>query len=106
MANYKRRKCRYNGKAIHSSATTKRKHFGLKPYKISFGDYSHEGNDHPYWGIYGGPSSWSVPRWHDILHHSRRRRAAEDRCIARFIGGGDPEDLSWPLSKKPKIYYW
>ena len=106
MAHYKRGKCRYLGKTNKPSETSKRKHFGLRPIKINWRDYSWRGNDVPDWGIYGGPSSWSVPRWHDILHHTRRRRAAEKRCAVRLMQGKDPEDLAWPLSRKPTIYYW
>lgn len=106
MAHYKRGKCRYSGKTKKPAEATKRKHFGLQPVKIRVGDYSYKGNDWPDWGIYGGPSSWSVPRWHDILHHVRPRRAAELRCRALFLKGKDPEELTWPLYKKPHKYYW
>jgi hypothetical protein len=106
MANYKRGKCRYCGKTSKPSGTTKRKKFKLKPYRINVRDYSYIGPDRPYWGIYGGPRSWSVPRWHDILEHNRKRRAAENTVRAKLRRGDDPENLAWPLSRKPHVYYW
>jgi hypothetical protein len=46
------------------------------------------------------------PRWHDILFHTRPRRAGE-KCLERkVLCGADPENLNWPLEKKPHRFYW
>jgi len=51
-------------------------------------------------------SKSGYPHWHDILFHTRPRRMAEKRCLNALRQGVDPEDLAWPLSKKPHEYYW
>lgn len=47
------------------------------------------------------------PRWWDIVFHTRptRRRAG---MVTRnvLLGKVDAEDASWPMSKKPHVYYW
>ena len=48
------------------------------------------------------------PRWWDIIHHRRPRRATE-RAIERKIIAGliDPDAVAWPLgNSKPLVYYW
>ena len=48
------------------------------------------------------------PRWWDIIHHTRRRRAAEHTIERKIIAGlVDPDGVAWPLgNSKPHEYYW
>jgi hypothetical protein len=108
MANYKRGKCRYQGKAARSgltASTTFRKKVGLKPAKVPH--WRDRAPEVDYWPGYWG-SVWlgSWPRWHDIIFHSRPRRRAERRFEHAVLRGADADDLAWPLSKRPHEYYW
>jgi len=50
-------------------------------------------------------SNW--PRWWDIIHHTKPRRRAESKALrAVFREQVDPDNVAWPLDKKPHIYYW
>ena len=111
MANYKRGKCRYQGKTAHYSETSRRAQLGLKPValpkrwwaglvfldriQIDWGDRSR-----------GLKHNRGYPRWHDIVFHTRPRRGAEKRLETKILRGADPESLNWPLEKKPHKYYW
>jgi hypothetical protein len=120
MANYKRGKCRYNGKCRRSSQSFIRKRLGLKVKTLTFeeaiGDakypsaeyferrlayYQHR--DWPEWYKWHG----SMPRHWNLQHHTRPRRVRE-RVMQDKVRTGwvDAEEAIWPLSKKPHIYYW
>jgi hypothetical protein len=113
MANFKRHKCRYLGKNRHSSETFYRKRLGLRPYTLP--DYPAWGTPEYYARLHARDTLWppqfrrmgNWPRSWDILHHSRPRRAKE-KAFARAIvkGAKDPDNVCWPLAKKPHIYYW
>lgn len=117
MAHYKRGKCRYQGRTRVNSETFYRKRVGLVPVKITKEHLSLSRSEWrklwlPPHGNSGtrisGPFSMmnGEPRWHDIIHHSRPRRAQEKR-IARGIVTGRllAEEALWPLSRRPHIYY-
>ena len=46
------------------------------------------------------------PAWRDILHHSRPRRRGDKRCGKAVLDGADPDNIVWPLLRKPHQYYW
>ena len=46
------------------------------------------------------------PAWWDILHHSRPQRRRDMRCEKAVLNGADPDNIVWPLSRKPHQYYW
>lgn len=103
MANYKRKRCRYNGRTSTYSNTGYRVRCGLKPVKIPLRWWK---DNVDYWPsefnrMGNTPSSWN------ICYHTRPRRAAEKRlAYAIRVGRVDPEEALWPVSKKPHIYYW
>jgi hypothetical protein len=49
-------------------------------------------------------SQW--PRSWDIVFHTRPRRRRTRVAEIRVMKGYDPDDVLWPLEKKPHIYYW
>jgi hypothetical protein len=58
----------------------------------------------------GTPLEWKwwqgSPSSHDIIFHHRPRRVQERLLVRKIMNGEDPEDLLWPLAKKPHIWYW
>ena len=46
------------------------------------------------------------PKWWRKLMKHRKRRAEWRRCDSRIKKGYDPEDMTYPLDKKPWEYYW
>ena len=46
------------------------------------------------------------PRWYDKLHHTRPLRRAGKRMERDLLKGDDPDNLVWPLSRKPHHYFW
>lgn len=58
---------------------------------------------HPHAHLYG-MSSW--PAWHDILHFRRPHRRTTKAMEHAVLRGADPDDLAWPLVKRPHNYYW
>lgn len=55
---------------------------------------------HYYW-LDNWPSAW------DLVYHRRpprRRTKALEGVVMR--GDRDPDDIAWPLAKKPHLYYW
>jgi hypothetical protein len=106
MSHYKRGKCRYQGKGRRSGETFRRGRLGLKPVRVPH--WTERDPEIDYWPAGSGRCHWwAYPRWHDIIYHSRRRRAAEARLEHRILTGqDDPEGVCWPLSKKPHVYYW
>ena len=116
MANYKRGRCRYHGnysKPSSASSPGIRKELGLKPVVIPknwTAGLSNPSEREPAidWGDRhrGRKYNWGYPRWHDIVFHTRRRRAAMRREEILIAKGADPDDLAWTLDKKPHIYYW
>lgn len=46
------------------------------------------------------------PLWWDVIHHRRPTRRANKRCEVKIMKGEDPDNIAWPLYKKPHIYYW
>jgi hypothetical protein len=108
MAHYKRGRCRYLGKSRRSSRTFIRKRWGMKPIKLPHDWWELDIPTETLWPTSGGYWwSSSYPRSWDIQHHSRPRRAQERR-LARLavMDRIDFDEMIWPLSKKPHIYYW
>lgn len=48
----------------------------------------------------------STPSSHNIVFHTRPRRRAERRMEKLVLKGVDPDNMNWPLDKKPHEYYW
>lgn len=86
MAHYKRKRPRTTGGQKQYDKWKAKKFKGVGRY---------------YWWM----GNW--PRWWDIVFHTRpnRRRAS---VVTRnvLLGKVDVDDASWPVSKKPHIYYW
>lgn len=104
MAHYKRRKCRRNApRAIRGSINSWRAKVGLKPIRID------EARNLPFeqqWHAYLSPMN-GHPAWWDRNFHTKPRRAKEKRLLRNVqIGKVDPDNVAWPLLKKPHIYYW
>ena len=59
----------------------------------------HNGDDMRYWQC-----RW--PAWWDIVFHTRPKRAQEREMEHRVMRGADPENLAWPVPKKPHNYFW
>lgn len=120
MAHYKRGKCRYCGRNRRSSETFYRKRHGLRPIKIPDRGRGHRYSTpewHAAWDAWRAmmdlawPDEFNMmsnwPRSWDIVHHTRPRRAREKRLTKAIVAGKlDPDNVAWPLSKKPHIYYW
>ena len=47
-----------------------------------------------------------TPKWWHVLHHSRPHRRATKRLETKIMKGEDPDDIAWPVARKPHIYYW
>ncbi len=113
MAHYKRGKCRYQGRLRQSSTSFYRKRLGLKPIIVPDGPSPWwlwqiwwDQNKRVFWPAHASMmGNW--PRGHDIVHHTRPRRAREKRMLEAVRRGRiDPEEATWPLSKKPHVYFW
>ena len=107
MANYKKGKCRFHGKHKGSRAAFMRKRCGVKPIKLARGWWKERepGVDYwPAWFRFGHMGCY--PRAWDIQFHTRPRRRAEARCLNAIKQGSDPDNIAWPLEKKPHIYYY
>lgn len=105
MANYKRKCCRHLSRVRRDSQTHWRQRCGLKPVKLTDWHW----NNVPLrilWPPFtrrreDTPSSWN------ITHHTRPRRTKEKRISKAILNGIiDVDEVIWPLSKKPHIYYW
>jgi hypothetical protein len=55
-------------------------------------------------GHYAWMRHW--PAWWDLQFHTRPRRARTTELERRVLQGDDPDNIVWPLSKKPHVYYW
>lgn len=55
-------------------------------------------------------TSWrwyeSEPASHHIVFHHRPKRREVKRLEKLVVKGADPDDIPWPLAKKPHVYYW
>lgn len=117
MANYKRGKCRH--KSIHAqrgSETSWRARNNMKPVRVP--DISHDGYDSRTWhasweawrriywpaGRHTPMRNW--PAWWDRTFHTRPHRAKVRRLERKVMQGFDPDNIAWPLAKRPHIYYW
>jgi hypothetical protein len=106
MANYKRGKCRHQS-SPHTSRTSNRKRAGLKPIKLPAG--WHTLGVVIEWGdqFKGRKYNLGYPRWHDILYHTRPRRARERHCERAVMHcPSHADEIIWPLENRPHIYYW
>lgn len=120
MAHYKRGRCRFRGKTRRNSQSFIRSRMGLKPVIMpEWPDAGFRGSLRhtveymrqieerrrlwPEWYCWYG----SEPRWHTIMHHTRPRRAKE-RALARLatMDRIDLDNATWPLGRRPLIYYW
>jgi len=63
------------------------------------------GVSHGYYDSTNWGNHW--PRWWDILYHRRPARRATAAIEHKVLTGAvDPDDVAWPVSKKPHVYYW
>jgi hypothetical protein len=85
MAHYKRKRAR----------TAPGGHYSANALKHRLG---------PRWSDRMWLSGW--PRYWDKVMHTRPMRARARRLEQAVLNGADPDGLSWPLSRKPHIYYW
>lgn len=75
-----------------------------RPRTTSSGNNTPRERKTPSWYRYAWWGTW--PRWHDLVFHTRPRRARTRALENRVLHGADPDALVWPLSKKPHKYYW
>ena len=47
-----------------------------------------------------------APKWWRKLHKHRKRRVELANALARLKKGADSENMTWPLDKKPWLYYY
>lgn len=119
MANYKRGRPRSQGKGNGLSTVSYRKKHGLKPIILPDWEPHRWGTPeyfaHQRWRESMRDIWWpeqfnmmaNHPRWWDIMHHTRPRRAKEKALTRKVLKGAiDAENVPWPLEKKPHIYYW
>lgn len=49
---------------------------------------------------------WTEPKeWRNKYKH-RPHRARTRKCLHKLRKGADPDDMTWPISGRPWIYYW
>lgn len=49
---------------------------------------------------------WNEPKeWRKLYKHTPRRSELAHK-LAQIKKGYDPENMVWPLDRKPWIYYW
>lgn len=112
IANFRRRRPRYLTGANHESTSYWRKHFGLKPVKITkrigvcnyvveYQEYLKYRADKPHNTYRKSPSVWNR-----VYHNKPTRIRTRQIMKAVQIGSADPENICWPSHKKPTIYYW
>lgn len=46
------------------------------------------------------PSSWNI-----VFHHRPKRREIK-RLEQKILKGEDPDNIAWPMARKPHVYYW
>lgn len=83
-------------------------HFKRKRSRTSpSGGYSNNAMKHRLGSRYD-EHAWirNYPRHHDKVFHTRPRRRAEQRLERAVVKGADPDEINWPVSRKPHIYYW
>jgi hypothetical protein len=113
MANYKRGKCRRNAMhAMRGSEASWRARVGMKPIRLPSVEnwpdrYSSEWDEFWRFGnrdVY----HWTrrYPAWWDREFHTRPHRANTRRLEKKVMKGADPDEVVWPLAKKPHNYYW
>ena len=55
---------------------------------------------------YLGFFSWTEPKeWRKKYKH-KPHRARTRKCLHKLRKGADPDDMTWPISGRPWIYYW
>lgn len=54
------------------------------------------------------PGYWmnSWPAWWDLVFHRRPPRRRTKRLEQAVMQGRDPDDIAWPVAKKPHNYFW
>lgn len=48
----------------------------------------------------------NTPTSHHILFHHRPKRRAVKCFEAKIMKGEDPDNIAWPIARKPHHYYW
>lgn len=48
----------------------------------------------------------NTPAGHHIVFHHRPKRREVKRLEQKILKGEDPDNITWPIAKKPHIYYW
>lgn len=46
------------------------------------------------------------PAWWDLVFHTRPRRRRTREAVVLIMQGRDPDGITWPVAKKPHVYYW
>ncbi len=82
MAHFKRGKCRTTGR---------KKNYCIRVWRERFPAYC-------WW-------RWTPGHW-DTVFHERPMRAATKRLETQVMKGADPDELLWPLHKKPQEWYF
>lgn len=109
MANYKRGKCRRNCfGSLRGSETSRRKILGIKPCKVPDYDYVNDTPTIDLRTIWPRWYRWMArnPAWFDREFHTRPHRAATKRLEKAVLSGADPDDIAWPIPRRPTQYYW
>lgn len=47
-----------------------------------------------------------TPAWWNIMRHHRPSRRKTKEMEGRIVKGEDFENMAWPVSRKPHIYYY
>lgn len=106
MAHYKRGKCRYHlHKTIRGSEASRLARIGRRPVRPR--DGLKRWQDDEFWKVicdWRWLSTW--PRSHDYIYHTRPHRAATKRLEREIKNGVDPDNVVWPLAKRPHHYCW
>lgn len=115
MANYKRKRPRTSG-GQHTSVIFYRKRLGIKPVvPLRWENLGSWGSLEYLRKVRAIRNSWpsqfrmmrNWPKWFDVIEHNRPRRR-EDAAVAKAVlcGKIDPDEALWPLSRRPRSYYW
>lgn len=78
-----------------------------KPRNVRSRGYSAKALEYrigPDWDGFNWLRSW--PRDHDLTCHTRPRRRKTRALEILALRHTDPEELIWPLARKPHVYFW
>jgi hypothetical protein len=115
--NYKRKRCRLAARRSNPGNSYLRARLGMRPvnnhyprrdncatdaeYGAAVLAWRKAWDDYPwFWAMSNYPAHW------DRTYHTRPRRVKNRRACRAILAGADPDNMVYPLDKKPHIYYW